>query len=141
MPVSVSVSSVEWVRHVAFTGVVGDDDLVAAYGLMTRCLLDPSMDVVVDATRIERLAVTSDGLRNQEVRRARDARRDGGALPRVVVIAKDTGVFGHARMLETLRESEGGRNRYSVCRTMADARCWLGLSDEPSAASLRFEHA
>src|SRR5687767_1481336 len=41
MPMSVSVSSIEWVRQVVFTGVVTDNDLAAAYDIAARCLLDP----------------------------------------------------------------------------------------------------
>lgn len=135
MPVSVSVSSLEWVRHFVFSSVVSDDDLAAAYQTIGRCLLDPSMDLLVDATGVERVAVTQDGLRNLALRRTRDAQRAGTALPRVVVVAPDPSVFGVARMCEAFRESESGSTRYIVCRTNEQARRWLGLSDEPSVAA------
>jgi hypothetical protein len=141
MPVSVSVSSIEWVRHVVFTGVVTDHDLAAAYDVAARCLLDPSMDLLVDTTGVECLATTSEGLRTLASRGTRDALQAGVALPRVVVVAPNSRVFGVACMYEAPRESASGAATYVVCRTIAEARRWLGLSNDPSAVPLLLERA
>jgi hypothetical protein len=141
MPVSVSVSSIEWVRHVVFTGTLTDGDLIAVYDVAARCLLDPSMDLLVDATGVERMAATTEALRELASRRRRDMLRADIALPRVAVVAADPGVLGTARMYEALRESADGAARYFVCRTMAEARQWLGLSDGASAGIPALVHA
>ncbi len=137
MPISVSISAVEWVRHVVFTGVVSDDDVVEIYRAISRCLLDPSMDLLVDATRVRGVAVTPEGLRRLTLagQGTHSTQGQGAALPRVAVVAADAGVIGAARLYDTFRASESDSSRSSVSRTMADARRWLGLSDEPSVAA------
>lgn len=141
MPVSVSVSSMEWVRHVVFSGTVTDKDLAAAYDSAARCLLDPSMDLLVDMTGVERVAATSATLEALAERRSADARRAGVAIPRVAVVAPNAAVFGIARMYESIRESASGVANYFACRTLPEARRWLGLVDEAGDASIRLAHA
>lgn len=141
MPVSVSVSSLEWVRLVVFSGTVTDTDVVAAYDSAARCLLDPSMDLLVDTTGVERVAATTETLRTLASRRSDDARRAGTALPRVAVVAPNAAVFGVARMYEAIRESAAGVSGYFACRTIAEARRWLGLLDEPSGLPTHLAHA
>jgi hypothetical protein len=136
MPVSVSVSSMEWVRHVVFSGTVTDNDLVAAYDSTARCLLDPSMDLLVDTTGVERIAATTETLRKLATRRGDDARRAGVAAPRVAVVAPNATVLGLARMYEAIRESAIGVARYFACRTIAEARGWLGLVDDSATTGL-----
>ena len=138
MPISVSVSSIDWVRHFVFTGMVSDADILAAYNVVAQCLLDPSMDLLVDTAGVERIAVTEDGLRTL-VRRARDARADGVALPRIVVVAPNPRVFDVARKYQSAPESAAHCSRFMVCQTMEQARALLGLSqvDEPLALAAR----
>ena len=141
MPVSVSVSSMEWVRHVVFSGTVTDTDVAAAYDSAARCLLDPSMDLLVDTTGVERVAATTETLEKLAARRSADARRAGIALPRVAVVAPNAAVFGVARMYESIRESATGAANYFACWTLAEARRWLGLVDGMSDVSIRLAHA
>jgi SpoIIAA-like len=141
MSVSASVSSIEWVRHIVFAGTVTENDLNAACDTVTRCLLDPSMDLLVDTTGVERVAATTDALRTLASRRREDALRAGATPPRVAVVAPDARVFGIARMYEAMRDSASGVANYFVCRTLAEARRWLGLSDGMSSASLPFVRA
>jgi hypothetical protein len=141
MSVSASVSSIEWVRHIVFAGTLTDNDLNAAYDTVARCLLDPSMDLLVDTSGVERITATPDALRTLASRRKQDAVRAGATLPRVAVVAPDARVFGVARMYEAIRESASGAANYFVCRTVAEARQWLGLSDGENAAPLLFAHA
>lgn len=141
MPVSVSVSSMEWVRHVVFSGTVTENDLAVAYDSTARCLLDPSMDLLVDTTRVERVAATRATLEALASRRSADARRAGIALPRVAVVAPNAAIFGIARMYESIRESASGVANYVACRTLEEARRWLGLVDEAGDVSLRFAQA
>jgi hypothetical protein len=141
MPVSVSVSSVDWVRAVVFSGTVTDNDLAAANDSIARCLLDPSMDLLVDTTGVDAIAARLDVLRAIASRRTQDARRAGVNMPRIAVVAPKAAVFGVARMYEAIRESASGAAGYFVCRTIAEARQWLGLSDEASAGSPLLIHA
>jgi hypothetical protein len=141
MPVSVSVSSVDWVRNVVFTGAVTDKDLAAAYDAVARCLLDPSMDLLIDTTGVEQVPATTDGLRALASRRRQDALRAGVALPRVAVVAPDASAFGVGRMYEAIREAASAAGNYFVCRSIAEARQWLGRSDGASAALLLPAHA
>jgi hypothetical protein len=136
MPISVSVSSIDWVRHFVFTGIVSDADILAAYNVVAQCLLDPSMDLVIDTTGVERVAITDNGLRTLAVRRARDAYGDGVALPRMVVVAPDARVFAVAQKYESALQSEAHRGRCLVCRTMEEARSFLGLAQVANPLSL-----
>jgi hypothetical protein len=139
MPISVSVSSVDWVRHFAFTGTVSDADILAAYNVVTQCLLDPSMDLLVDTAGVENVAVTNDGLRTLAARCARDARDGAVALPRIVVVAPDSRVFSVAQKLRAAPESEAHCSRFMVCQTMEQARALLGLTgvEEPLSLAAR----
>lgn len=135
MPVSVSVSAAEWVRHVVFSGTVTDADVIAAYRVIGGCLLDPSMDVLVDASAVGKVAVTSEGLRTLADRCAQDAERLGAKPPRLAILAPRADVLGVARLRETLRASDNGSDGYFICRAMVEARRWLGLDEEPGVAA------
>jgi hypothetical protein len=141
MSVSVSVSSLEWVRHVVFSGTVTDKDLAAAYDSAARCLLDPSMDLLVDMTGVERVAATTATLEALASRRTADARDGGIAIPLVAVVAPNPAAFGIARTYETIRESASGVANYFACKTLGEARRWLGLVDETGDVSIGLAHA
>ena len=139
MPVSVSVSSMEWVRHIVFSGTVTDTDVAAAYDSAARCLLDPSMDLLVDTTGVERVATTTEALEQLASRRGADSAH--AAVPRVAVVAPNAAVLAVARMYESIRESATGAANYFACTTLAEARRWLGLVDGTSDVSIRLAHA
>jgi hypothetical protein len=136
MPISVSVSSIDWVRHIAFTGIISDNDILAAYNVIAQCLLDPSMDVLVDTAGVESVAVTDVGLRTLAARRARDAHGGDVVLPRVAVIAPSTRVFDIARTYQSTPDCAAQCSRFMVCQTLEQARALLGLTHVAEPLSL-----
>ena len=136
MPISVSVSSIEWVRHVVLTGVVSDADLLHGYNMIARCLLDPSMDVVVDTAGLERAALTAQGVARLAALRAGDARGSGFTPPRIVIVAPSPSVFSMAQRCQSDAEVEAHCSRFMVCQTMEQARSLLGLTQAEEPLSL-----
>ena len=138
MPIDIRVDSAERVRYSLCTGVVTDADMVGAYErVVDDPAFDPTLNVLADMRGVERVDVTPGGIRQVAERRARNERVLRGR-PRVAVVVASDLVFGLARMYEAYRDPQGDQKddgkRFLVCRTMEEARVWLGL-DEPPGSS------
>jgi hypothetical protein len=142
MPIDIRVDSAERVRYSLCTGVVTDADMVAAYErVVDDPAFDPTLNVLADTRGIERVEITAGNIRKLAERRARNERVLRGQARVAVVVSSDV-VFGLARMYEVYRDpqsaqegdQEGDEKRYLVCRTMNEARQWLGLAEGPAHA-------
>ncbi len=129
MTIDIRVNLDERVRYSIVTGVVTDADLIAAYErVVADPDFDPTLNVLADTRGIERTEITAKGVQLLAQRRARDERWVA-AKPRVAIVATTDVVFGLARMYEAYGDREGDGKRYLVCRTIEEARRWLGLRE------------
>ena len=126
MPVTIHTNADEVVRYAIFTGVVSNDDVTGAYQQLSEAA-DGSMDLVADATGIERVDVAASEVRMLAHRRTLEGQRNGREQQRIAVVAPTDGAFGVARMYQSYRETFGSATQYLVCRRMSEARQWLGL--------------
>ena len=124
MPVTIRTNADEVVRYAIFTGVVSNDDVIGAYQQIAQSA-DTSMNLVADATGVERVDVTASAVRILAHRRTLEVQ--GNEQQRIAVVAPTDGAFGVARMYQSYRETLGNAPQYLVCRTMSEARQWLGL--------------
>jgi hypothetical protein len=119
----------ERIRYVVGRGTLTDRDLLEAMGdALADPAFDPAADNLVDMTGVEQFDVTPTGacrLADVIYMCARPA--PAGVRPRVACVAPDDDSFAVLRMYEVYRERQGSTSRYFVCRTMEEARCWLGL--------------
>ena len=130
----------EHLRHAVARGTLTDRDLLEAWGdVLADPSYDPGADNLVDVSSVERFEVTPHGAQRLADVMAMCAREPApGVRPRVACVAANDEAFNLLRMYEMYRERQGSPSRYFVCRTMEEARCWLGLPKidravEPSA--------
>ncbi len=135
MPIRLRVDPVRKVNYTTATGVITDADLrQACASVVASPEYDPSADHIFDGHAIERLEVTPDTLQEAAQLFARTDRLiPGGRRPRVAIVAPADATFGLARMYEAYRAMAPSPKRYLVCRTMEEARRWLGLPDDEPA--------
>ena len=129
MPLRVWVDVETRVRYAVASGVVTDAEILADYGgVVADAAYDPALDMVFDCSGIDQLAVGPMTLRriSELVARA-DRGIAPGVHPRAAIVAPGDVAFGMARMYEAYREQQESPRRYLVCRTMGEARAWLGL--------------
>jgi hypothetical protein len=132
MPIDIRVDLDRRVRYSVVSGVVTDADLLAAYErVVSDPEFDPTLNVLADTRGVERVDVSAKSVQLLAQRRARDERLLT-TKPRVAIVAASDVVFGLARMYEAYGDRQGDGDRYLVCRTIEEARRWLGLPDEPS---------
>jgi hypothetical protein len=98
-------------------------------------LCDPTLDHLADFSEVQRFDVTSAGL--QSTARIMARRIDPGlawaeARSKAAMVAPSDAVYGMLRMYQSYREADSARVSFCVCRTMAEARGWLGLAEEPA---------
>ncbi len=129
MPISIRWDPERNVTYGTATGVVTDADLL---DLCTRLLsdprYDPSLDHILDTQGIERLEVSAAAVQEAAHLFARaDGAIAAGARPKIAIVAPADFTFGVARMYEAYRGMRPSPKRYLVCRTMEEARRWLGL--------------
>jgi hypothetical protein len=128
MPIDIRVDSAERVRYSVATGVVTDRDMIDAYErVVGDPAFDPTLKVLADIRGLERAEITADGIRDVAERRARDQRALGHP-PRVAIVVASDVTFGLARMYEAYSDQQGEDKRYLVCRSMDEARRWLGIA-------------
>jgi hypothetical protein len=137
MPISMRVDRARNVSYATATGVVTDADLRQ---LCARILsdpeYDPTADHIFDGNGIERLEVSPATLQEAAQLFARaDRHISKGTRPKVAIVAPADAAFGLARMYETYREMQASPKRYLVCRTMTEARRWIGLPEEEAVAA------
>ena len=135
MPIRMRVDRVRKVNYTTATGVVTDAELrQLCAATLANPEYDPSADHIFDGHGIERLEVTAGTVQEAAQLFARtDGRIPGGTRPRVAIVAPSDATFGIARMYEAYRAMQATPKRYLVCRTMEEARAWLGLPDDEPA--------
>jgi len=138
MPISIRLDAERKVTYATATGVITDAHVLEICTTMISDPdYDPSLDHIFDAGGIERLEVSPAALHEAAQIFARvDRGISTGAQPKVAIVAPADVTFGVARMYEAYREMHPSKKRYFVCRTMEEARRWLGLpEDEASDAA------
>ena len=130
MPIVVEVDQTYRVRYAAASGVLTDADVLEGYGgVLADPAYDPGLDMVFDCTGIERFDVAPATItRIADLVARADRAIPPGAHPRAAIVAPADIAFGMARMYQARRESQHAARQYFVCRTMEEARSWLGLS-------------
>ena len=80
---------------------------------------------------VEDLAVAPSAIQHiAELVALADRAIPAGSRPRAAIVAPADVAFGMARMYQARRESQDTPRQYFVCRTMAEARGWLGLTED-----------
>jgi hypothetical protein len=136
MPIRIRVDPARRVSYTTATGVITDADLrEVCASMLANPDYDPSADHLFDGNGIERLEVTPATVQEAaQLFASADHRISTGACPRVAIVAPADATFGVARMYEAYREMQpSSPKRYLVCRTMEEARRWLGLPEEEPA--------
>lgn len=132
MPVSTWVDDPERVRYIAFSGILSDEDVATSFQMVAEPGGDPHMDLIVDTSAVDEIRATAKGLQGVAGQRSRDAKRNIGPPSRVAIVAPADAVYGMARMYASYREAAATTSQYHICRTMAEAREWLGLREQES---------
>lgn len=138
MPIRMWVDRAKHLRCSTASGVITDRDFLDAYGGMALDPMnDPTLDHLADFSYVERLEVTSTAL--QSTARIMARRIDPGLAwaerrSKVAVVAPSDAVYGMLRMYQSYREADKSRVSICICRTMDEAREWLGLAEEPADA-------
>ena len=136
MPISIRWDPERNVSYGTASGVITDADLLDLCArLLADPRYDPSLDHILDTEGLERLDVSPATVQEAAHLFARaDRGIASGARPKIAIVAPADFTFGVARMYEAYRAMRPSPKRYLVCRTMAEARRWLGLPDERESA-------
>ena len=131
MPISFRVDRARRLRYATATGVITDADLLTILGaVLDDPDYDASLDQLFDGSGIEGLDVSTEAVREIAQRLGvADRAIPEGVRPKTAIVAPTDAAFGLARMYQTYRGLEAPRKDYLVCRTIEEARAWLGLSD------------
>ena len=129
MPLDIWLDTDEKLRFAVGRGRLTDRDLLEAWGdALADPGYDPAVDNLVDMRDVEEFAVTPFGAqRLADVMAMCTQPLAPGVRPKVACVAPTDRAFEVLRMYEMYRELQGSSARYFVCRTMEEARCWLGL--------------
>lgn len=127
-PISFDIDITHRLRRAIFQGVITEPILFQTYTqLLSEPDYDPTLDDLVDMSLVERLEVSSRGIR-QLVELFADPAAAPAANKLAIVSAKDH-IFGMARMYEIL--SSNTLEQIQVFRNLKEAERWLGiLSDD-----------
>jgi hypothetical protein len=129
MPLEIFLDAEEHLRITVGRGRLTDRELLEAWG---DALADPSYDSaadnLVDMTGVEHFDVTPSGVqRLADVMDLCQPLPKPGIRPRVACVASSDRAYDVLRMYEMYRELQGSPAHYFVCRSVEEARCWLGL--------------
>jgi len=129
MPMDIWLDAERRLRHAAARGTLTARDLLAAGGgAVADPAYDPAVDNLVDISGAERFEVTPAGAQRLADVMAMCAKPPApGVRPRVAFVAPTDDAYDVLRMYEMYRERQGAPSRFFVCRSMEEARCWLGL--------------
>ena len=129
MPLEIRIEPAKGLRHAVARGKLTDRDLLEAWGdAIADPEWDPALDSLVDMSPVESFEVTPAGAqRLADVMAMCSKEPPPGAKPRVAFVAPTDIAFGVCRVYETYRELQGAAAHFFVCRSQAEARCWLGL--------------
>lgn len=129
MPLEIVLDPDEGLRIAVGRGRLTDRELLEAWG---DALADPSYDSaadnLVDMSGVEEFDVTPLGMqRLADVMELCQRPLAPGVRPRVACVASSDRAFDLLRLYEMYREHRGSPALYFVCRSVEEARCWLGL--------------
>jgi hypothetical protein len=129
MPLDIWLDADQHLRRAVARGTLTDRELLEAWGdALADPTYDPTADNLVDMSSVDRFEVTPVGAQRLADVMAMCARpAPPGVRPRVACVAPTDDAFTVLRMYEIYRELQGSTSRYFVCRTIEEARCWLGL--------------
>jgi hypothetical protein len=129
MPLEIFLDPDERLRIAVGRGRVTDRELLEAWGdALADPSYDPTVDNLIDMTGVEEFAVTPRGAqRLAAVMELCQRPLAPGVRPKVACVASDDRAFDVLRMYEMYRELQGSPAHYFVCRSVEEARCWLGL--------------
>ncbi len=129
MPLDIWLDTDDRLRHTVGRGTLTDRDLLEAWGdALADPAYDPAADDLVDMSSVERFEVTPVGAqRLADVMQMCARAPSPGVRPKVACVAPSDDAFIVLRLYEMYRELQGSRSHYFVCRTVEEARCWLGL--------------
>jgi len=132
VPIVVEIDQTRRVRYASARGVLTDADVLEGYAaVLAAPAYDPALDMVFDCSGVEWLAVAPSTIRRiAELVALADRAIPQGVHPRAAIVAPTDVVFGMARMYQARRESQDTPRQYFVCRTMPEARSWLGLTED-----------
>lgn len=123
MPISYRIDTEKRMVLTKASGTLTDEDVLALKARLTRDPdFVPGMRELSDCRGIERLAVTSAGVRAM-VQQDQQQARAGGPHKLALVLSRDV-AFGMARMYQSLAESNE-QNHVGVFRDIDEARAWL----------------
>jgi hypothetical protein len=134
------VDADERLRYAVARGTLTDRDILEAWGdALADPAYNPAVDSLVDMTAVERFEVTPLGAQRLADVMAMCAPEPApGVRPRVACVAPSDDAYDVLRLYERYRERQGALARFFVCRSIAEARCWLGLPKvEPADGRLR----
>jgi hypothetical protein len=129
MPLEIFLDTAERLRVAVGRGKLTDRELLEAWGdALADPTYDSAVDNLVDMSGVEEFAVTAMGAqRLADVMELCQRPPAPGVRPRVACVAPDDRAFDVLRLYEMYRELQGSPALYFVCRSVEEARCWLGL--------------
>jgi len=132
VPIVVEVDQTRRVRYASASGVLTDADVLEGYAaVLADPAYDAALDMVFDCSDVEWLAVAPSTIKQiAELVALADRAIPAGVHPRAAIVAPADVAFGMARMYQARREAQDAPRQYFVCRTMAEARSWLGLAED-----------
>jgi hypothetical protein len=137
MPIEIWVDRARRIRYSAASDVVTDREFIDAYaGMLQDTTNDPTLDHLADFTAVERFDVTAETLqRTAELIGSRldPALAATAVRPKVAAVAPSHSVFRLLRLYATSRVVQESPIDFRICRTMDEARRWLGLADDARA--------
>ena len=120
MPITYRIDRDAWLVRTFAHGVLTDADVLAHKDeLAADPAFEPGMNQLSDVRGIERLDVTTNGIRQFVAHDARHAERFAGH--RMAIVANEDVVFGMARMYQTMSDVNVG-----VFRSIEEALAFLG---------------
>lgn len=128
-PISFEVNISHRLRRATFSGVITEPVLFHTYEqLLSEPDYDPTLNDLVDMRGVERLEVSSQGVRQLV---GLFAQPETQSTNKLAIVAPESYIFGMARMYEIL--SSDTSEQIQVFRDLRDAERWLGLAhpDEP----------
>ena len=116
-------------RHAVAQDTLPDRALLETWGdALAGPAYDPAADNLVDMSDVECFEVTPNGAQRLADVMSMCAKAPApGVRPRVAFVAPNYHAFRILRMYEVYRELQGAPTRFFVCRSVQEARCWLGL--------------
>jgi hypothetical protein len=137
MPMDIWLDDERRLRHAVARGTLTDRDLLEAWGdALADPGYDPAIDNLIDISGADRFEVTPAGAQRLADVMAMCAKPPApGVRPRVAFVAPTDRAYDVIRMYEVRRERQGAPARFFVCRSIEEARCWLGLPRTEGAVS------